>query len=120
MITLGVNAAFHDSAAALVVDGKTIAAAEEERFTRVKHGKRPVPFTAWELPFHAIDFCLARAGVALAEVDHVAYSFQPSLFIGDRLPLDGDCEDARIALPLDPAAQGPGEWESPWDPLFAA
>ena len=55
MITLGINAAFHDSAAALVVDGEVIAAAEEERFTRIKHGKRPVPFTTWELPFHAID-----------------------------------------------------------------
>ena len=44
MITLGINAAFHDSAAALVVDGVTIAAAEEERFTRIKHAKRPVPF----------------------------------------------------------------------------
>ena len=51
MITLGINAAFHDSAAALVSDGVVVAAAEEERFTRVRHGKRPVPFTAWELPF---------------------------------------------------------------------
>ena len=42
MITLGINAAFHDSAAALVVDGEVVAAAEEERFTRIKHGKRPV------------------------------------------------------------------------------
>ena len=120
MITLGVNAAFHDSAAALVADGRTIAAAEEERFTRVKHGKRPVPFTAWELPFHAIDFCLAQAGLTLAQVDHVAYSFQPSLFIGDRLPQDEAWEAARIPLPLDPAAQGPGDWDNPWDPLFAA
>ncbi len=56
MITLGINAAFHDSAAALVVDGIVVAAAEEERFTRIKHGKRPLPFTAWELPFNAIDF----------------------------------------------------------------
>ncbi len=60
MITLGINAAFHDSAAALVVDGVVVAAAEEERFTRIKHGKRPLPFTTWELPFHAIDYCLAR------------------------------------------------------------
>jgi len=59
LITLGINAAFHDSAAALVIDGVTVAAAEEERFTRIKHGKRPVPFSAWELPFHAIDYCLA-------------------------------------------------------------
>ena len=54
MITLGINAAFHDSAAALVIDGECVAAAEEERFSRIKHGKRPVPFSAWELPFGAI------------------------------------------------------------------
>ncbi|HUP05521.1 MAG TPA: carbamoyltransferase N-terminal domain-containing protein, partial [Caldimonas sp.] len=46
MITLGLNAAFHDSAAALVSDGVVVAASEEERYTRIKHGKRPVPFTA--------------------------------------------------------------------------
>jgi carbamoyltransferase len=44
---LGINAVFHDSAAALVVDGRTVAAAEEERFSRRKHGKRPVPFSTW-------------------------------------------------------------------------
>ena len=54
MRILGINAIFHDSAAALVVDGRTVAAAEEERFSRRKHGKRPVPFSAWELPEQAI------------------------------------------------------------------
>src|SRR5205085_7297011 len=116
VITLGINAAFHDSAAALVVDGVVVAAAEEERFTRIKHGKRPVPFSAWELPFHAIDFCLAQAGLTLADLDHVAYSFDPKLFIGDRLPADA----ATIALPLEPSAYRTCDWESPWDPLFAA
>ena len=43
MRVLGVNALFHDPSAALVVDGKVVAAAEEERFSRRKHGKRPVP-----------------------------------------------------------------------------
>ena len=55
MITLGINAVYHDSAACLVRDGRVVAAAEEERFTRIKHGKRPLPFTTWELPYHAID-----------------------------------------------------------------
>ena len=41
---------YHDPAAALVIDGEIVAAAEEERFSRRKHGKRPVPFAAWELP----------------------------------------------------------------------
>jgi carbamoyltransferase len=56
--TLGINAAYHDCSACLVQDGVVLAAAEEERFTRIKHGKRPVPFTTWQLPFHAIDYCL--------------------------------------------------------------
>jgi carbamoyltransferase len=79
MYTLGINAAFHDSAAALIKDGALIAAAEDERFTHVKHGKRPVPFTAYELPFHAIDYCLQEAGITINEVDHIAYSFDPAL-----------------------------------------
>jgi len=115
MDTLGINAAYHDPAACLVRDGRLIAAAEEERFTHIKHGKRPVPFSTWELPFHAIDYCLREAGTTLAEVDHVAYSYDPSLHPGRH----GD--DASIPLPMKPAGQGgTGEWESPWDPLFLA
>jgi carbamoyltransferase len=116
MITLGINAAFHDSAAVLVRDGVLIAAAEEERFTRIKHAKRPVPFSAWELPYHAIDYCLREAGITLAEVQHVAYSYDPARFVRDRLP------GGRVVLPLEPsaAAKNPSEgWDSPWDPLFA-
>jgi carbamoyltransferase len=116
MITLGINAAFHDSAAAIVVDGVTLAAAEEERFTRIKHGKRPVPFSAWELPFNAIDYCLAEAGATLADVDHVGYSFDPREFLGERVAADA----ATIGLPLEPSAHDRGVWENPWDPLFAA
>jgi carbamoyltransferase len=77
MYILGINAAFHDTAAALVKDGKIIAAAEEERFTHIKHGKRPIPFSTWELPFHAIDYCLRTAGITLQDVDRIAYSFDP-------------------------------------------
>src|SRR5688500_17357843 len=107
MITLGINAAYHDSAAALVVDGVPVAAAEEERFTRIKHGKRPVPFSAWELPFNAIDFCLREAGVSMAEVDHVAYSFDPREFLGDRAR-----GQAMLTLPLEPSAHDTGDWRS--------
>lgn len=122
MITLGLNAAFHDSAAVLVKDGVVIAAAEEERFTRVKHAKRPLPFTAWELPFHAIAWCLQQAGATLADVDHIAYSFDPWRFAEGRadLPLG---EDACLPIPLAPA-QRPSPalraWDNPWDPLFLA
>jgi len=76
---LGVNAVFHDPAAAVVVDGVTVAAAEEERFTRRKHGKSPVPFSTWELPEQAMRFCLAEAGLEPADLDAVAYSYDPSL-----------------------------------------
>ncbi|MGE5384560.1 MAG: carbamoyltransferase [Betaproteobacteria bacterium] len=114
MITLGLNAAFHDSAAALVVDGVTIAAAEEERFSRIKHGKRPVPFSAWELPFNAIDFCLREADIDIGDVDHIAYSFDALHFLGDRAHLLD-----LPALPLDLGAAASEAWETPWDPLFA-
>src|SRR4051794_7502039 len=113
MYTLGINAAYHDSAACLVRDGVVLAASEEERFTHRKHAKRPVPFSAWELPFHAIDDCLKQAGIALADVDHVAYSYDPFLL------LRHDRRDATITLPLEPSAHPiPDEWESAWDPLF--
>src|SRR6266487_88373 len=79
MRILGVNAVFHDPAAALVVDGVVVAAAEEERFSRRKHGKRPVPFSTWELPEQAARWCLAYAGLTPGELDAVAYSFDPRL-----------------------------------------
>lgn len=115
MYTLGVNAAYHDQAACLVEDGRVLAAAEDERFTHIKHGKRPVPFSTWELPFHAIDYCLREAGIGLRDVDHVAYSYDPYLLLGRRR------DDAAITLPLEPSAHPtPAEWESAWDPLFLA
>jgi carbamoyltransferase len=76
---LGINAVFHDPAAALVVDGVTVAAAEEERFTRRKHGKVPVPFSTWELPEKAAAWCLGEAGLSPADLDAVAYSYDPDL-----------------------------------------
>ena len=79
MRVLGVNAVFHDPAAALVVDGEVVAAAEEERFSRRKHGKRPVPFAAWELPEKSAAWCLAAGGLTAADVDVVTYSFDPAL-----------------------------------------
>jgi carbamoyltransferase len=79
MRVLGVNALFHDPSAALVVDGRVVAAAEEERFSRRKHGKRPVPFAAWELPEAAMRWCLDEAGLRPQDLDAVAYSFDPAL-----------------------------------------
>ena len=79
MRVLGINAIYHDPAAALVVDGEIVAAAEEERFSRRKHGKRPVPFSAWELPEKSAAWCLAEGGLTAADVDVVTYSFDPAL-----------------------------------------
>ncbi|MEA2456484.1 MAG: carbamoyltransferase, partial [Thermoleophilaceae bacterium] len=76
---LGINAAFHDPSAALVCDGKVVAAAEEERFSRRKHGKEPVPFSAWELPERSARWCLEQAGLEPAELDAVVYAYDPAL-----------------------------------------
>ncbi|MFI7434777.1 carbamoyltransferase [Micromonospora haikouensis] len=79
MRVLGINAIFHDPAAALVIDGRVVAAAEEERFSRRKHGKRPLPFSAWELPELSAAWCLRQAGIDAGSLDAVAYSFDPGL-----------------------------------------
>src|SRR5215471_3905166 len=112
MDTLGINAAYHDPAACLVRDGVVLAAAEEERFNHVKHGKRPVPFMTHELPFHAIDYCLSEAKIDLAQVDHVAYSYDPWLLLNQ-------ARDEHVILPLEPdKGLVPDGLESKWDPLF--
>jgi carbamoyltransferase len=79
VLVLGINAVFHDPAAALVRDGHIVAAAEEERFNRRKHGKTPVPFSTWELPSLSAAWCLERAGVGPEDLDAVAYSYDPQL-----------------------------------------
>lgn len=86
MRVLGVNAIFHDPAAAVVVDGRTVAAAEEERFSRRKSRKKPVPFSNWELPELSANWCLEAAGLTPADLDAVAYSYDPALCP----ELDGD------------------------------
>jgi len=79
MRVLGINAVFHDPAAALVVDGEIVAAAEEERFSRRKHGKVPVAFSTWELPEQSAEWCLERAGLSPRDLDAVAYSYDPCI-----------------------------------------
>src|SRR5690349_24351877 len=94
MRVLGVNAIFHDPSAALVVDGRVVAAAEEERFSRRKHGKRPVPFSAWELPEQSAAWCLRAGGLSPEDLDAVAYSFDPALC--------GDLDALGVSDPWDP------------------
>jgi len=71
MRILGLSALYHDSAAALVVDGRIVAAAQEERFTRKKHDS--------SFPRHALKYCLSEAECALEEVDFVVFYDKPFL-----------------------------------------
>ncbi|MEE8172122.1 MAG: carbamoyltransferase N-terminal domain-containing protein, partial [Alphaproteobacteria bacterium] len=71
MRVLGVSAFYHDSAAALVEDGRIVAAAQEERFTRKKHDA--------DYPSNAIAYCLNEAGVGLDAIDYVAFYDKPFL-----------------------------------------
>jgi carbamoyltransferase len=71
MRILGISAFYHDSAAALVEDGRLVAAAQEERFTRKKHDD--------SFPRHAVAYCLEAAGAKLADIDHIAFYDKPFL-----------------------------------------
>ncbi len=71
MRVLGISAYYHDSAAALIEDGHLVAAAQEERFTRKKHDAN--------FPEKAIEYCLGRSGIKLADVDYVAFYDKPFL-----------------------------------------
>ncbi|BBY07920.1 carbamoyltransferase family protein [Mycobacterium noviomagense] len=93
MRILGVNAVFHDPAAALVVDGQIVAAAEEERFSRRKHGKQAVAFSTWELPTAAARWCLQQGGITAADLDAVGYSYDPALAEVPGGVLDGQDRD---------------------------
>lgn len=77
MNILGINSVYHESAAALVIDGALVAAVEEERFNRIKHGKQANFDNPHQFPERAIRFCLKHAGLTAADIDHVAYSFAP-------------------------------------------
>lgn len=68
---LGISAYYHDSAAALLIDGKIVAAAQEERFTRRKHDPR--------FPAHAIDYVLREGGIQASDLQHVAFYDKPFL-----------------------------------------
>jgi len=70
-VILGISAFYHDSAAALIIDGEIIAAAQEERFTRKKHDP--------SYPVNAINYCLSEAGLSLAQVDYIAFYDKPFL-----------------------------------------
>ena len=69
MIILGISCYFHDASAALISDGHLVAAAEEERFTRIKHD--------YSYPTNAIEFCLKEASIDASEIDYVVFFEKP-------------------------------------------
>src|SRR5262249_36578673 len=71
MRVLGISAFFHDNAAALIADGRIMAAAQEERFTRKKFDSHH--------PRHAVEYCLNAGGVTIADIDYVAFYDKPFL-----------------------------------------
>ena len=73
MYIMGISALYHDAAAALIKDGKIIAAAQEERFTRIKHDK--------SMPKNAISYCLKEGGIKDSELDAVVYYDNPILTV---------------------------------------
>lgn len=75
--TLGINSAYHEPSACLVKNGKVIAAVEEERFNRVKHGKKCLIDNPHELPYNSIDYCLKQGGITLGDVDQIGLTFNP-------------------------------------------
>ena len=113
MHILGINAYHGNASAALVCDGRLVAAVEEERFNRVKY--------AAGFPLGAIRYCLAEAGITIEEVDHIAIPRDPwarlgtKLFYAIRIPrlalerakviarLAGIREELATALDVDPA-----------------
>ena len=74
---LGINSAYHESSACLIKNGKVVAMAEEERFTRIKHAKKARVDNPDDLPWKSISFCLEQAGIELPEVDYVGFSIDP-------------------------------------------
>ena len=71
MYILGISSYYHDSAACILKDGKIVAAAQEERFTRIKHDAR--------FPSHAIDYCLKEANIAPTSINNVVFYEKPFL-----------------------------------------
>src|SRR5258708_20739 len=74
---LGLNFAYHELAAVILKDGKLLAAVEEERFSRIKRGKKALIDNPDCIPEKSIEYCLHVAGISFKDVDHVGFSFFP-------------------------------------------
>ena len=96
MRIIGISAFYHDSAAALVIDGQIVAAAQEERFTRTKHDCR--------FPHRALAYCLDEGGITLSGVDYVAF------YDKSRFANLSAC--SKTYLTFAPRAFAPSKWRS--------
>lgn len=74
---LGINTVYHELAACLLKDGELIAAVEEERFTRIKRGKKALVDNPDVIPINAINYCLQIAGITLQGIDYITLPFAP-------------------------------------------
>jgi carbamoyltransferase len=77
MHILGINSAYHEPSACITRDGAIVAAVEEERFNRVRHGKPSLINNPHHLPVESIRYCLAAASISPAQLDHIGFSFNP-------------------------------------------
>jgi carbamoyltransferase len=87
---LGVGSAYHEPSACLVHNGKLVAAAEEERFNRVRHGKAADLKNPHWLPEQSIRYCLAEAGIESGAITQAGYSFAPELRIAGNVGVDAE------------------------------
>ena len=78
MYILGISCYYHDSAAALLKDGEIIAAAQEERFTRIRHDQ--------DFPEQAVKYCLKEAGITIEQVDYIGFYDKPVSYTHLTLP----------------------------------
>ena len=87
-VVIGINSVYHEPAACLLKDGQLVAFAEEERFNRIRHGKKALIDNSDELPWAAIDFCLAQAALSYSDVNGIGYSFDPDLRLSAHLAME--------------------------------
>lgn len=79
MKILGINSAYHESSACLLVDGRVVAAVEEERFNRFRHGKHADLLNPHYIPEQSIKYCLQAGGIAAEDIDYIGYSLVPDV-----------------------------------------
>ncbi|MEW5996987.1 MAG: carbamoyltransferase C-terminal domain-containing protein [Candidatus Micrarchaeota archaeon] len=93
---LGINSAFHEPAACLLKNGWIVAAVEEERFNRIRHGKFVSADSPHELPYASIDYCLKAAGISFKDIDRIGYSFSPKERLEKTLALGGNARRGEL------------------------